>query len=165
MQLSVNTKKLRLQVPGKVLRESGPSIAGKADPSWHNVPSLIVTCLCAKCRDYCLPNLVFHFEHPSTLSRFCFLKLTWKVIYRWKRQPYFFLRTYFKNRVLARCMLWLISFARANPDCKERKLRITKWKILAHIGTRTQDPWFSSLVPYPSRHAVWYTKDNLKLIQ
>ena len=39
------------------------------------------------------------------------LKLTWKVINHWKRQPYFFLRTYFLNRVLARCMLWLISWA------------------------------------------------------
>ena len=62
-------------------------------------------------------------------------------------------------------MLWLISFARANLDCKERKPRIKKWTILAHAGTRTHDPWFSSLVPYPLRHAVWHTNDNLKLIQ
>ena len=77
----------------------------------------------------------------------------------------FFLRTYFYNRVLARCMLWLISFARTNLGCKERKPKITKWKILAHTGTRTHDPWFSSLVHYPLRHPVWYTNDNLKLIQ
>ena len=31
-----------------------------------------------------------------------------------------------KNRVLARCMLWLISFVRANSGCKERKPRITR---------------------------------------
>ena len=31
----------------------------------------------------------------QNLTSLLHLKLTWKVIYRWKRQPYFFLRTYF----------------------------------------------------------------------
>ena len=39
------------------------------------------------------------------------------------------------------------------------------YKILAHSRTRTHDPWFSSLVPYQLGHQVWYTNDNLKLIQ
>ena len=39
-----------------------------------------------------------------------------------------------------------------------------KWKILAHTGTRTHDPWFSSLVPYPRGYPVWYINDNLKLL-
>ena len=34
-------------------------------------------------------------------------------------------------------MSCLISFAWANSGCKERKPIITKWKILAHSGTRT----------------------------
>ena len=39
------------------------------------------------------------------------LKLTWKVINHWTRQPYFILANLFWNRVLARWMSWLISFA------------------------------------------------------
>ena len=39
-----------------------------------------------------------------------------------------------------------MSFARDNSGCKERKQRITKWKSLAHTGTRTHDPWFSGIV-------------------
>ena len=62
-------------------------------------------------------------------------------------------------------MWWLISFAWANSGCKERKPRITKWKILAHVGTRTHDPWFSSLVPYPWGYPVWYINGNLNLLQ
>ena len=81
-----------------------------------------------------------------------YLKLTWKVIYHWKRQPYFFYRTFFQNGVLARSMSRLISFAWANSGCKERKPINTKW----NTGTRTHDPWFSSLVPYPFGHPVWF---------
>ena len=62
-------------------------------------------------------------------------------------------------------MLWLISFAQAKSSCKERKPRITKWKMLAHTGNRTHDPWFSSLVPNPLGNPIWYTNDNLKPIQ
>ena len=42
------------------------------------------------------------------------------------------------------------------------KPRITKWKILAHTGTRTHDPWFSSLVPYPWGYPVWYINGIFK---
>ena len=77
----------------------------------------------------------------------------------------FFLANLFPNRVLAWSISRLISFAWANSECKERKPRITKWKILAHTGTRTHDPWFSSPVPYPLRRPGWYTNDNLKLFQ
>ena len=59
----------------------------------------------------------------------------------------------------------LISFAWAYSDCKERKPRITKWKILAHTEIRTHDSWFSSLVPYPWVYPDWYTNDYLKLFQ
>ena len=62
-------------------------------------------------------------------------------------------------------MLWLISLSRANSGCKERKPRITNSKILAHTGTRTHDPRFTSLVPYPWGYPVWYMNDNLKLLQ
>ena len=50
------------------------------------------------------------------------LKLTWTVIYKCKRQPNFFYRAFIKNRVLTRCMSWLVSFARANWRWKEREL-------------------------------------------
>ena len=93
------------------------------------------------------------------------LKLTLKVIYHWKRQPYFFLANLFLKQGISSDMSWLISFAWANSGCKERKPIITKWKILAHSRTRTHDPWFSRLVPYPLRHQGWYTNDYLKLIQ
>ena len=59
----------------------------------------------------------------------------------------------------------LILFAWVNSGCKERTPRITKWKILALTGTRTHDPWFSSLVPNPLGLPIWYTNENLKLIQ
>ena len=42
------------------------------------------------------------------------------------------------NRVLARCISWLISFAWAYSSCEEREPRITKWKILANSGIRTR---------------------------
>ena len=74
---------------------------------------------------------------------------------------FFLANLFFSNRVLARSMSWLISFAWANSGCKEQKPRFTKWKILAHSGTRTHDPWFSSLVPYPLGHQVWSGNDNL----
>ena len=47
----------------------------------------------------------------------------------------------------------------------ERKPRVTKWKILAYSGTRTHNPWITSLVPNPLGHQISYTIDNLKLIQ
>ena len=59
-------------------------------------------------------------------------------------------------------MSWLISFAWANSGWKEGKPRITKWKILAYTGTRTHDPWFSSLVPNPLGHPIWYTNREFK---
>ena len=39
-----------------------------------------------------------------------------------------------------------------------------KMKNFAQSGTRTHDPWFSSLVPYPWGYPVWYTNANLKLL-
>ena len=39
-----------------------------------------------------------------------------------KQQPYFFYRAFIYNRVLTRCMSWLVSFARANWSCQERQL-------------------------------------------
>ena len=55
---------------------------------------------------------------------------------------------------------WLTRAARS-----EIYKRITKWKILAHTGTWTHDPWFSSLVPYPWGYPVWYINYNLTLLQ
>ena len=51
------------------------------------------------------------------------LKLTWKVIHQWRRQPYFILANLFWIRVhvLARCMTWLISFAWAYQSCADRE--------------------------------------------
>ena len=51
------------------------------------------------------------------------------------------------NRVMASCMSWLISFALAYSSLKERKQRITKWKILAHNWHRTHDPWITKPLP------------------
>ena len=78
-----------------------------------------------------------------------------------KRQPYFFLANLFLNRVLT-VYVMVDSIC---MGCKERKPRITKWDILARSGTRTLEPWFSSLVPNPLGHPIWYTNGNLKLIQ
>ena len=86
------------------------------------------------------------------------LKFTWKVIYHGKWQPYFSCEPFFfKNRVLARSMSWLISFEWAYSGCKERKPRITKWKIHAHSRTPTHDPSITSLVPNPLDHQIWHT--------
>ena len=49
--------------------------------------------------------------HNRSMAGRGLLKLTWKVINHWRRQPYFILANLFWNRVLARCMSWLISFA------------------------------------------------------
>ena len=49
------------------------------------------------------------------------LNLTWKVISHWRRQPYFILANLFWNRVLARCMSWLISFAWVYWSCADRE--------------------------------------------
>ena len=49
------------------------------------------------------------------------LKLTWKVINHWRWQPYFILANLFWNRVLARCIAWLISFAWAYWSCACRE--------------------------------------------
>ena len=76
----------------------------------------------------------------------------------------YFLVNLFLNRVIARRMSWLILFAWVNSDCKKRKRRITKWKSLAHSGTRTPDPGITSLVPNPLGHQIWYINDNLKLL-
>ena len=69
--------------------------------------------------------LRYFLNHPNQIqSRYVQdfnLKLTWTVIYDYKRQPYFFWRTFIWNMVLARCMSWLISFASASSSCKERK--------------------------------------------
>ena len=46
---------------------------------------------------------------------------------------------------------------------KEQKPRITKWKILAHSGTWTHDPWITSLVATPWGHHIWNTNDNFKI--
>ena len=43
------------------------------------------------------------------------------------------------------------------------KPRIIKWKILAHSGTRSNDPWITRLLPRPLGHQIWHTNDNLKL--
>ena len=48
-----------------------------------------------------------------------YLKLTWKAINHWRRQPYFILANLFWNRVLARCMSCLISFAWAYKSCAD----------------------------------------------
>ena len=58
------------------------------------------------------------------------LKLTWTVIYYNRRQPYFFQRTFIWNRVLAKCMSWLISFAWASSSCKERKQGLQNEKFI-----------------------------------
>ena len=64
------------------------------------------------------------------------LKLTWTVIYNCKRQPYFFYRAFIYNRVLTRCMSWLVSFARATWRCKERELNENNkmQKVLRTVG-------------------------------
>ena len=51
------------------------------------------------------------FSNTVLLYHWRILKLTWKVINHWRRQPYFFLANLFWNKVLARCMSRLISFA------------------------------------------------------
>ena len=51
-----------------------------------------------------------------------FLKANMKSYIQLETAAIFFLA----NLLLARCMLWLISFARANSGCKERKPRIIK---------------------------------------
>ena len=43
--------------------------------------------------------------------------------------------------------------------------RITKLKILAHSGDRTQDPWIMKPLPLLLGHDTWYTIDKLKLNQ
>ena len=58
---------------------------------------------------------------PIDLTNSAMLKLTWTVINQCRRQPYFLYQTFIWNRVLARCMSWLISFAWASSSCKERK--------------------------------------------
>ena len=54
---------------------------------------------------------------------------------------FFFYRTLILNRVLTRCMSWMISFARASSSCKERKRDLQNEKSLAHSWTRTHDLW------------------------
>ena len=74
----------------------------------------------------------------SRQSRGAILKLTWKVIYHWKRQPYFFLANLFLKQ--GRSMSWLILFAWANSGWKERKPRIKKWKFLPIAGLELTTP-------------------------
>ena len=72
------------------------------------------------------------------------LKLTWTVIYHCRRQPYFFWRIFIWNRVLARCMSWLISFALASSSCKERKRGLQNEKFFlptAGIELTTSRLW------------------------
>ena len=112
--------------------------------------SLIIVCNNCRSRRLWL-FLAINWLEPShnccINKQFCTWKLKWSIIYHWRRQPYFFLANLYLNRVLARCMSWLISFAWANSSWKERKQRITKWKIIAHSRTRTHNPWITSLVP------------------
>ena len=92
---------------------------------------------------------------------FFYFKLTGKVIYHWKRQPYF-LANLFLTQGIGSEYVHLISFTWAYSGCKERKPIITKWKT-AHSGTRTHDPWITSVVYFPSGHQLWLTNDKLKL--
>ena len=67
----------------------------------------------------------------------CFLKAYMKRYIPLETAAIFFSsKSFSKKRVLARSMSWLISFAWAYSGCKERKPRITKWKILVPCGNR-----------------------------
>ena len=120
-------------------------------------------------KEQCAEIVKLYYKHnsPQTVIRLMrksyqelLLKVDMKSYIPLETAAIFFLRTFFLNRVLARSMSRLISFAWAYSGCKEGKPRITKWKILAHTGTRTHDPWFSSLVPYPWGYPVWYINVN-----
>ena len=57
-------------------------------------------------------------------------------MYYCRRQPYFFYGILIKNRVLARCMSWLISFALAYLSCKKRKRKLQSEKFLPTSGIK-----------------------------
>ena len=75
----------------------------------------------------------------------------------------FFLANLFPKQGISSEYVTVDFICMGNSGCKELKPRITKWKILAHTGTRAHDPWFSSALSWG--RPVWYTNDNLKLIQ
>ena len=88
-----------------------------------------------KVENYLLPLLQLlnsYFLTDLLLNKPLLLKLTWTVINHCTRQPYFSSEFYI-NRVLARSMSWLISFAWAYSTCDKHKLRITKWKVFPTV--------------------------------
>ena len=76
-----------------------------------------------------MKNNTTHPISSSSQPNRTYLKLTWKVIYHLKRQPYFFLANLYLKQVLARRMSWLTSFAWRYSTCGMCEPRITKWKI------------------------------------
>ena len=82
-----------------------------------------------------MKNNTTHPISSSSQPNRTYLKLTWKVIYHLKRQPYFFLANLYLKQVLARRMSWLTSFAWRYSTCGMCEPRITKWKIfLSTVG-------------------------------
>ena len=59
----------------------------------------------------------------------CLVKADMKSYISLETEAIFFSAESFLNRVLARSMSWLISFAWAYLTCEEREPRITKWQI------------------------------------
>ena len=79
---------------------------------------------------------------------------------------FFFHRTFIWNRVLARCMSWLISFTLASWSCKERKRDLQNEKFflptaglkLTTPGLRSQrrNPWTCNLTHYRLVNLQWF---------
>ena len=50
-------------------------------------------------------------------------------------------------------------------ELQEEEARVIKWKILAHSGTRTHDPWIAKSPPLLLGRQICYTINKLKFNQ
>ena len=74
--------------------------------------------------------------------KLAFLKMTRTVIYYYRRQPYFFYRTFIYKKGIGYVYVMVDFICMGFLGLQGANARITKWKIrLAHSGTRTHDPW------------------------
>ena len=76
------------------------------------------------------------------------LKLTWTVIYYYRRQPYFFLTNFYLKQGIGSVYVMVDFICMGFLQPQGAEARFTKWKIiLAHSGTRTHDLWIAKPSP------------------